>query len=157
MKLRCIQKNKGFTIVELLVAMTIGITLAAVVTGVAVSSMREVRTIKRSERLHSNAVYVTNTLGYLMKQSAGFNLVSPTQITITLPDLTTKTISLSGTTIKLGTDPLTSTDIQVTNFKMLSGANSVRVIFTMKFLNGTELNGTETFSGTTTVARRNTL
>ncbi len=87
-----------------------------------------------------------------MKQSAGFSLTSPTQLKVTMPDLSVQTISFSGTTVKLNANNITSTDVEVKNFKMVSGAQSVRVMFTLK-----AVNGTETFSATTTIARRNAL
>ncbi len=142
--------NKGFTLIEVLVAMVIGIAIALLVASVSLSALKEVRMTKRLERLHSNATYISNTIGYLMKQSADFDVKNPTQAVITSSDLTTNTITLSGTNLTNNGTAINSTDVQVTSLTFTSGARSLRVNFTLKITTGAE-----TFSGVMTVAQRN--
>lgn len=154
-------KKSGFTLIEMLVAMSIGLLITITVTAVAISSLKYVRTARALERLHSNAFYITDTISNLIKQSASTTVPGLTTLKVTAPDLTTKTITLAGGQITIDTTPityLTSTDVSVLYFRVVPALNanhtinSIRVGFTLKSVSQGKI-----FFATTTFARRNSI
>ena len=152
-------KTRGFTLIEMLVAMSVGLLIAITVTAVAISGLRYARTARALERLHSNAFYITDSIGNYIKQSAAFSVDTVTnKLVVSLPDLTSRTISRSGTQICVDTTTppvcsgqiITSSDVQVTSFNVISATNSVRISFTLQ-----AVSTGNTFSAVTTLARRN--
>jgi prepilin-type N-terminal cleavage/methylation domain-containing protein len=145
-------KKSGFTLVEVLIAMTIGFMIAALVTSVSVATLRDIRTARAHERLQANAISIISSVGYLIKQSARIDVKNPTELEITMPDVTKKTITLSVDHLTLNGAAITSDDVMVTYFKLIEGGQSVRMGFSLQLKNTTTI-----LSATTTLARRNAL
>lgn len=144
--------KKGFTLVETIVALSLSLLVCLVVISTAVSSFKVTRTAKELERLHSNALYIANDIGYSVRQSARLSVPNATTLNITLPDLTKKTVTLSGTQILIDGVPITTVDIQVTAFQITSAPSSVKITYSLK-----STTGSQTFSAETAFARRNPL
>ncbi|MFC1595170.1 prepilin-type N-terminal cleavage/methylation domain-containing protein [Patescibacteria group bacterium] len=147
------KNNFGFSLIEVIIAVAIGITAALVLTTTSINGLDEIRSARQRERLHSNAIYITDTLTHWIKQSASIFVPDPQTLEITVPNpMTTKTIALNGTEITLDTVPVTTHDIEVTNLVFIQLERSVQINFTLK-----SANSDETFSAQTTVAKRSPL
>lgn len=142
--------TNGFTLVEVLVAVSIGAALLMATSQIVVDGLREVRIVKHDERLHANALYVIDTLSYWIRQSRSLTQVSDTEFEIQLQDLSTKKVWQNGTVMRIGADPITTVDAEIVYVHFQKVDESMQMAFTFR---STE-DPTRTFSGTTTVARR---
>lgn len=144
------KSGAGFTLIETIVALALGLLVTVMVLSVFSSGLSRIKDVKNTESLHSNAVFLFNTLTYWIKQSKDLNVTPPSELEIVLPSsskIITKTadnkITLNG--LQLNTD-----DIEVTTLTFTPLAKSVQINFKLQ-----TKNGDKTFSATTTIAQRN--
>lgn len=142
----------GFTLIEVLIALSVGATIATIITLVTSTGLKNVRAIKHTERLQANGIFIADALTYWIKQGVYYTIIPPSTLQILLPDSTLKTIAKTGNRVTLDGAALTSDDAQVPYLAFKKLDHSVRFGFTLKYAAGSE-----TFSATTTVAQRNTL
>lgn len=143
----------AFTLIEAIIALAIGLVTATMFVVIITEGLQQVRATKRVERLHANAIFLSNTLSYRVKQAKNTSVsASPNPVlTLRFSDSSTTTIAKSGSEILIGGVSFTDEGIEVTDFTLTEMANSVRIGFTLR-ASGSD----ETFSSTTTIAQRNT-
>lgn len=146
--------KKGFTLIEAIIALAIGSFVATMIVMVITLGIRQVHTTKRVERLHANAVYLSSTLTYWIKQAEMLTVSTlPTHsLKIRLPDSSTITILKSGNKIARDSQNLTTDDVEVVELTFQKVSNSVRIGFTLK-----STGFDETLSTTSTISKRNGL
>ncbi len=142
--------NGGFTLIETVVAITVGAVIASFLLVIGTEGFAAIRSIKRTERLHANATNIMNTAGYWIKQGTFFSTPDGATILITLPDETTKTLTRTGSAVVLDGVPVTTSDVAVENFSVTPLERSFRISFALGISGAPE-----TFSATTTIAQRN--
>ena len=140
----------GFTLIETLVALGIGVSVATMLTLVASAGLKHARSARRVERLQTNAVHLSDVLTYWVKQGEYLQVPTPTRLEIILPDFTVKTIEKQGIRATLDGVAITTDDAEVSYILFQNLPASVRVGFALQ-----AAGSTETFSATTTVAKRN--
>ena len=146
-------KNKeeaGFTLIEAIASLALGIALATIIVLVVTPGLRHVRETKSMERLHANAVFLSNTFAYWVKQAENLTVPTPSTLEIRLPDLTAKTITKTSNRVLIDGAAFTPQDVQVTALTFTKMARSVQVSFQL----ASPTSG-ETLSITTTIAQRN--
>jgi len=147
------RKNKagggGFTLIETLVTLCLGVIVASILTVVTLRGLAVIQTTKQKERLHANAVFFFSTVSYWIKQGKSFAVPNASSIVITLSDGTTKTIMKNGGKVTLDAVAITTDDVLVQNISFTEMTNSFRVGLDVK----TSDSG-EQFLGTTTIATR---
>lgn len=144
------KKEKGFSLVEVLVAISLNILVIVMIITIATSSLRHIRTVKDRRNLYSTASFLNNQFNYWIKQGVLLNTPVPSTLEIRLPSSSTTTIAKNGDRIEIDSDPLTDDNIKVDNLVFTKMDHSVRITFTLN--TGVP---TTTFSATTTVAQRN--
>lgn len=142
--------KQGFTLIEVVVALGIGILVLTIVTSVMAPGLKNMRAISRTKQLHSNTVYVLDTLTYEIRQAKRIEVLSPSSLRITRPDATIKTIMQTGDNISLDGVSLNSIDVKIIGLNFTGMPRSVRVNFTIG-----SSGGNETFPVLTTIAQRN--
>jgi len=148
-----INKKRGFTLVEVMMGLGISFWVATMIILVTVGGLRNIRTIKDWENLHSNALFLTDVIAYWVKQADQLEVASPSQLQITLPNYSVKTIEKTADNkITIDGGELTDNNVQVTQLNFTHIGRSVRINFTLKGKNSTEV-----ISVNTTIAQRNTL
>ena len=149
-----INKNTGFTLVELLVAIIIGTFISVMSTLIIVNGMSQIRAIKFDERIQSDTIHIHNTINYLVKQSVSMSITSDTLIII-LPDLTQRTITATANELTIfdgvTTQTIDSDNVEVTGLFFEEIGRSVRVTLTLTA--GT--NSQRSLISKTVVTRRN--
>lgn len=146
------KKEKGFSLVEILIAIALNLLVAGMIITIASSSLRHIRTVKNYRNLYSTTSFLTAQLSYWIKQGTAVTVLNPITLEIQLPDSSIKTITRDGDnriTVD-GSEYLTADNIEVDNLVFTEMDHSVRIAFTLE----TE-GANETFSATTTVAQRN--
>jgi len=139
----------GFSLIEVIVTLALGALVMATFLSVATSGLKHVRSIKRVERLHSNAVFLSNMFTYWIKKGENLKVTPPSTLEIEIPNSNPKTITEINDIIVLDGEALTSNDVKAT-LDFTEMERSVRIKFTLE-TDG----GEETLSFKTTVARRN--
>ncbi len=147
---RRLHSESGVTLLELILVLTIGVAVATIVTLVTTAGLKNIRSARRFERLHANAVFTTNALTYWVKQGDLLTVTSSTALRIVLPDSSVKYIEKSNNRVTLDGNALTTDDVQVTHLAFTRFGRSVRVGLSLK-----ARNATETLSVTSTIAQRN--
>ncbi|OHA52467.1 MAG: hypothetical protein A3A30_04905 [Candidatus Terrybacteria bacterium RIFCSPLOWO2_01_FULL_48_14] len=142
--------RSGLTLVEMLITIGLGVTIAAIVGSIAISGIVHIRTVKRQERLYSNAAHVSDTLAYWVRQAEALNVISPTELVMTFPDSTQKTFLKDGTRIMFDGVALTEDNSEVTNLSFVALPVSVQVSATLRYAGSDE-----EISFSTAAARRN--
>ena len=142
----------GLTILETILTITIGVTAAVFMTLTAIAGIKSIRDEKKTERLHANATHIVETVTYLVKQGKIISVPNTFTLTVTLPDFSTKTVTLSGNRLTVGGETITSADVKLSQVAFIKLARSIQMAFTLS-----SQDGQKTFSATTTVAERNTL
>ncbi|MDO8558301.1 MAG: hypothetical protein Q7S09_03895 [bacterium] len=142
--------QSGVTLLEVILVLTIGVAVATMVTLVTSAGLKNIRSAKRLERLHANAVFTTNALTYWIKQGDLLTVTSTTALRIILPDSSIKYIEKSNNRVTLDGNAITTDDAQVTNLTFARFGRSVRFGLSLK-----ARNAPETLSVTSTVAQRN--
>ena len=150
------KKEKGFSLVEVLVAISLNLLIAGMIITIASSSLRHIRTIKDHRNLYSTVSFLNNQFTYWIKQGAVVEVDSldssilyikpPGSSTTTI----TKTTIAGRDTITIDGNDLISNNIKVGNLVFTEMDHSVRIAFTLN-----TGNPAKTFSATTTVAQRN--
>lgn len=141
------------TLVEVLIALGIGASIATVITLVTSTGLKNMRSGRRAERVQANAIFISDIAAYWIKQGEFFSIAaSPPKLEITLPDASIKIIRLQNNRVTLDGAAITSDDVRVTYLHFKRLARSIRVGFTLQ-----AQGGAENFSATTTIAQRNTL
>src|SRR3989344_7593208 len=95
-------KRAGFSMIELLVALSLSVMTATGLTLTMTQGVKNIRAIQRANRLNANAEFIASTFTYWIKQSIQTN-ASGSTLTLITSDLSEKTIGQNGTTaITLG-------------------------------------------------------
>jgi type II secretory pathway pseudopilin PulG len=145
-------KNKnGFTLIEVIVGLGLGILIIATISSVVFYGLKHIRTVERTEKLHSGAIFLLDNLTYWIKQADNISSFTSDSLRIEFPDSSVKEISKDGNAIKINGVAFTPDDIQVTSLSFTKMTRSVQISFVIK-VKGTD----ETLSTMTTVAQRNT-
>jgi type II secretory pathway pseudopilin PulG len=144
------KNERGFTIIESIVALGVGVTISLILATVAITGLANIRTTYANERIHAETIFVTDSLMYWIKQSTALSTPNPETLEITLMDATVKTVSLSDDTLYIDAYPITSNLVSITAVQFKALPKSVRINFV-----ATYAKGTETFSAQTTIAQRN--
>ena len=147
-----LKKESGFTLMEVIIALGISFWIATMVILVTVGGLRNIRTMKTWESLHSNALFLTDVITYWVKQADQLEITSPSQLQITLPNYSVKLIEKTADKITIDGGELIDDDVQVTELNFTHMERSVRINFTLKGENSNEI-----ITVNTTVAQRNTL
>jgi len=145
------KRKSGFTLVETIVMFAVVIIIVTTIISVVVSGLKDIRTIRHLGRLHSNAIFLSNTLAYWVKQGENLDVTSPSTLAVKLSDSSIKEIKQDGNNIKIDGSPFNTDDIQVTNLTFHQLARSVQVSFTLQAEDNEELHIQ------TTIAQRNNL
>jgi len=151
------KKEKGFSLVEVLVAISLNLLIAGMIITIASSSLRHIRTIKDHRNLYSTASFLNNQFTYWIKQGTNFEVLPANpgdQLKIRIGSSTTTIAKDLNDRITIydgvDTEYLTDDNIKVDNLVFTKMDNSVRIALTLN-----TGNPTKTFSATTTVAQRN--
>ncbi len=143
------KKNSGFTLIETLVAMTLGVLIMVMVMTTIVPSIKYVRSIKNTEKLHSEIVFFIDNLTYWIKQSNNLD-ADQSNLTINFLDKPALEIKEDSGKIKVNGENFIDERINITNLNFTKISDSVRVNLSM------EINGShENISITTTISKRN--
>jgi len=130
-----IKKSRGFTLIEMLIAISISIIVAMILLMVSTNGLKYAQEIRQSQRLQAEADYLVNKLAYWIRQAK--NLPSPggpfTEFAITLPDNTVKTFKQNGDQIFLDTEALTGNNIQSAEFYIKDRAVKINIQFKNNF------------------------
>ena len=140
----------GFSLIELVVSLGIGIIVALILVGVTTTGLRHMRAEKSAALLNTNALFVANTAGYWIKEAERIDVTASSTLVITLPSNATETISQIGNAIMLNNASLTPPSVRVSGLLFTPLARSVRISFTLKSISGDEI-----LPIVTTVALRN--
>lgn len=144
-------KNSGFTLIETIIALGLIMMSMMMVMAVVAPGMKRAKTISRVEQMHADAVYITNNLGYWIRQAKILS-VSPDNktLTIVINDTTTKIVTIGGDDFTLDGGSLNGSGMKVSGLSFTKLAKSVKMSFTLE-ADG----GTETLPVSTTLAQRN--
>ncbi|TSD02492.1 MAG: hypothetical protein Athens071424_14 [Parcubacteria group bacterium Athens0714_24] len=143
--------NFGFTIIETIVALGLGVLVVTAVTTIVLPGLKNIRAATQTERLHANAVFLLNNLTYWIKQAEDLNTPSPSVLEIKLSDSSVKIIKKDGDNITADNIPLNNNDVKIIELNFTKMAKSVKIDLVIKTEKG------ETFSIKTTIAQRNKL
>jgi type II secretory pathway pseudopilin PulG len=144
------QNKSGFTLIETIVALVLGALIIGVIMSVVVSGTRQSRSIKRTEKLHSDIVFLIDNLNYLIKQGQAVD-VSGDSLKIFLLGSEEIIIEVDDEEIKINNNSFTNKNmIEVEDFSFTEMTNSVKVNISLK-----AKNNPEKASISTTIAYRN--
>jgi len=155
------KKEKGFSLVEVIIAISINLLVVIMIMAVIFPGLRHIRMIKNDRNLHSSTQLLINQFNYWIKQGANIE-VEPAnpgdELRIQFPDHSWKIITKNaedGIIIDddSGDPPilLTANNIKTEKLEFTKMDRSIRIDFVLK-IEGAD----ETFSAITTVAQRNT-
>jgi len=141
--------KSGFTLIELLIAIALGSVTALMIMLVTTNGIANIKNSKNAERLHANAIFLTDMLTFRIKDAEFISIPSADTLVLTLPDSSTDTITIANEKVTLNGNILTSSDISVKrlNFTPLQKSVLVEMSFT------TGIN--DSYSATTTISYRN--
>ena len=144
--------ESGFTLLETIISLALGILVLSIIMAVVVPGLSNIRTITRVEKLHVNGIFLLNTLTYWIKQAEDLNVPTSSSsiLEIKLPNSPVKTVTKNGNNITIDGIPFNTSSTEITGLIFTEMAKSVRVELTIK-ANG----GKETLPITTTIAQRN--
>lgn len=148
-------KNKsGFTLVETLVVINLGLLISVTAIAIFVSGLKQIQSARNLTDLHSNAIFLSNTISYWVKQGKNLSLPSPYVLEITLPDSSSKIITRDeeNNNLTIDSSVFNPDNIEVTQLSFDKLEKSVRISFTLKMKESGE-----TFSLKTTISQRNNL
>jgi type II secretory pathway component PulJ len=146
--------ESGFTLMETIVALGLGTLVMTAIMAVVIPGLRNIRAINRTEKLHTNAVFLLNTLTYWIKQAEDLRVPSASLLEIELPD-SVKTVERVGNNIMIGekTEPenrvrFNADEVEITKLNFTEMPKSVIVNLIIETEGGEE-------EFTTTIAQRN--
>ncbi len=146
-------KYTGFTLMEMLIAISIGIIASTFLMLIVVNGMKYFRAIQQEERLQANAAFLAGKLAYWVRQGKSFDPSStPEKLVINLPCVPpspcSQKIFLKDTnTLKLDGESLLSGEIQINSLNFTYLARSTKINFELQFKNSnTKFLVTTTFS-----------
>lgn len=142
--------QSGFSIIELLLAISIGVVVVAMVTTITAIGLKNVQASRRIEQMHSDSIYITDTLAYFAKQAKYISVPSSTNLVLTLQDSTTKTFTISSGKITLDGTPINNQNVTASNLNFTKQGRSVRVTFSLA-----AAGSTQTTNVATTISQRN--
>ena len=154
------KKNKGFTLVELIVAIVLGAFISVMSTLIIVNGMGQIKAIKQEERLHSDTIYIHNKLEYLIRRAKDIDVTSDIAtndtLTLTMPDTSSriiKVISTNEITLSDGatTNVINSQKVEADSIFFEEIGKSIRI--TLVLTSG--INPESTLSSRTVVTTRN--
>ena len=146
-------KNKsGFTLVETLVVINLGLLISVTAIAIFVSGLKQIQSARNLTDLHSNAIFLSNTINYWVKQGKNLSLPSPDVLEITLPDSSFKMITRENNNLTIDGSVFNLNNIEVTQLSFDKLEKSVRISFTLRMKKSGE-----TFSLKTTISQRNNL
>lgn len=142
------QKNRGFTLLEVLLAVLIGGLVLMVMTNVFVSGMKHVRQSRGAERVAANASRLLGTIDYWVRQGSTLSVPDVTTLEVTQPGGMIKRFVKDGTRVMLDGQPVIDSDVALNDIRFEQFTNSVQVSFTLSTPN------TQPFSAASTFALR---
>src|SRR4030043_546498 len=143
-------KNKsGFTLVETLVVINLGLLISVTAIAIFVSGLKQIQSARNLTDLHSNAIFLSNTINYWVKQGKNLSLPSPNVLEITLPDSSFKMITRENNNLTIDGSVFNLNNIEVTQLSFDKLEKSVRISFTLRMKKSGE-----TFSLKTTISQR---
>ena len=159
--------SRGFTLVEVIVAISIGLLVMTTFMSVFASGFRNIRIANQTKKIHANVVYMLNTITYDIKQAEDLDVLdSGATLKITFSDSSKKLIKIDASNnMTIEDDPdtipsskinLNGSDVKITEilgfdfFQEME--KSVRINFTIE-----SISGEVSLPITTTIARRNNL
>ena len=162
------KKEKGFSLVEVIIAISINLLVVITIMAVFFPGLKHVRMIKNDRNLHSSTQLLINQFNYWIKQGANIEVieVEPEDpedeleyiLRIQFPDHSWKIITKNAEDSIIiddnsGDPPilLTANNIKTEKLEFTKMDRSIRIDFVLK-IEGAD----ETFSAITTVAQRNT-
>ncbi len=146
------KKKNGFTLTEVIVVISLGALIGIMVLAIVTPGLRYIKTTKKIEHLHSDALFLLNKLNYWIKQGKKLTVTSPSTLEIKLPDDSIKEITKDSDNLNLDGVTFNSDNIRVTELNFTQLNRSVRINITLK-VDGAD----KTFSATTTIAQRNSI
>ncbi|MDP3963058.1 MAG: prepilin-type N-terminal cleavage/methylation domain-containing protein [bacterium] len=147
-------RKNGFTLLEVLISLTISVVVATVITLVTASGLKNVRAARRMERVHANITYTADALTYWIKQAKLAQTPSAGTLELVVPAATSyKTVILqkNGSQITLDGNAITSNDVEIADLTFTRFPKSVRIGLTIQSAYDTA----QSLSVTTTVTQRN--
>ena len=143
------KREKGFTLIETIATIALGILVMTLITSVANLELKNLREVKNNEILHSNAIFIFDNLDYLIKRAQSAT-TSAEKLEITLLDSSTTIITADANkNITIDGIPLNSSSTEVKNLNFSNVDKSIRVGLTLQIKNASS-----SFSATTTIAQR---
>jgi len=143
------QKNRGFTLVETLVAIFLGVFVSIAAISVFVAGLKHIQTARQISYLQSNATFLSNTFDYWIKQGENIELVDSSTLRIVLEG-DDKLITRQDYDITINGAPFNDEKVEVLDLQFDKLDNSVQIKFTLK-----AKNSEEEMSLQTTIAKRN--
>ena len=140
--------RRGFTLIETIITLVLSVALTVLVVGTMIAGLNGIYKTRELERLHANAVVLSDAVSYWVRRGESFDVPDPATLVITLPDASTKTIAYAGGAITVEGTPVTTSDIVVSSVEFTELTRSVRFSFTL-------VSDEETFSATSSAALRN--
>src|SRR3989344_1869464 len=109
--------QRGFSLIESVVSIAIGLSVAVVLIAVVVAGLREVRVVSAASDMQTNVIFVGESLARLVQESRiiAVDTGNPERLTITLPDNSVHVVEKVDGQIMLDGTPITSNDVTVTN------------------------------------------
>lgn len=144
------QKKSGFTLIETIIALTLGLTVVSMITFLSSEGIKDIRAIQQQERLQANAMSLSDSFSYWIKKGEVFNALSSSHLQITMPDSSEKCFEWAEDTINLDEESIVSDDVKVTDLQFIPMEHSVQISFTLE-----NQNSNAKLSTKTTVAQRN--
>lgn len=145
-----VHKN-GFTLIEIIVALSISTLILLAVTQTMLLGISKTRYIRQEETLHSNIMYMLNTIRHGVRNAEMLTPISSTEVVIRYSDYTTETLLFDGTHFTLDGEKLISDPVSVNDISLGVIDDSLRIYFELS--SGTA--HPAVFAATTTIAQRN--
>lgn len=147
-----LQKNgAGFSLVEMLITISLGMTMAMFLLLTAVNGLKYAKSIQKQERLQAEAAFVSNKLAYWIKQGQELSVLNPSELHIILPDSSEKIFKKEGDDITLDGQSIINDEIQVNELTFIPMTRSVKINLVLAQEQESEIE----LSITTTLAQRN--
>ena len=158
-KTKSFLKSSGFTLVETVVSIGIGVMVALFVVFIATDTLKTTVDIKSSERLHVDVMHITTNMSYLIKQSRRIESDDISSFTLFILKFDEDGDLLGEDEVEVKHEngrilidgvSITNDDVEITAFEVKKVESSVRIVFNVKYSGGDK---EHVF--TTTLSRRN--